>query len=177
MPLRLRKALEKGDSLIQRTRISPDGKLLSSWMPENEVSDVVPMLARLSGRDESVKRAFLCAPQVSQIVKVPGEGGFCGYRNIQILISYIRGTKATGNEHFAQRTPSIFQLQDFIERAWDRGFGSAGRVETGGIRGTRKYIGTPEVNPCMFLPYCLFPPSNLRKGGSALPESRRPVSF
>ncbi|KAF5864975.1 hypothetical protein ETB97_005862 [Aspergillus alliaceus] len=36
-------------------------------------------------------------------------------------------------------------LQDMIENAWDMGFNSIGRIETGGIRGTRKYIGTPEA--------------------------------
>ena len=33
-----------------------------------------------------------------------------------------------------------------IERAWDMGFNVNGRIETGGICGTRKYIGTPEVS-------------------------------
>lgn len=32
-----------------------------------------------------------------------------------------------------------------IEDAWDAGINLEGRIETGGIRGTRKYIGTPEV--------------------------------
>ena len=32
-----------------------------------------------------------------------------------------------------------------IESAWDKGINDTGRVETGGIRGTRKYIGTPEA--------------------------------
>ena len=150
MPSRLKRLLEKGDVLVPRTRIAPDGKLLTCRMPENEVPDVIPMLGRLCGQDESVQRAFFCAPEVSQMLKVPGEGGFCGYRNIQMLVSYIRGTQAIGHEYFMQRTPTIFQLQDLIERAWDMGFGSSGRVETGGIRDTRKYIGTPEASRCMF---------------------------
>ena len=32
-----------------------------------------------------------------------------------------------------------------VEKAWDKGINSRGRAETGGIRGTRKYIGTPEA--------------------------------
>ncbi|KAL8976058.1 MAG: hypothetical protein Q9177_006925, partial [Variospora cf. flavescens] len=36
-------------------------------------------------------------------------------------------------------------LQELIESAWDRGINAVGKVETGGIRGTRKYIGTPET--------------------------------
>jgi hypothetical protein len=41
--------------------------------------------------------------------------------------------------------PTILQLQDIIERAWDMGYNTVGRTETGGIKGTRKYIGTCEV--------------------------------
>ena len=61
------------------------------------------------------------------------------------MISYIQATKSEGYEHFRGRIPSVLQLQELIEHAWDMGFGLIGRVETGGIRGTRKYIGTPEV--------------------------------
>lgn len=40
----------------------------------------------------------------------------------------------------------MLDLQELIESAWDRGINTTGKVETGGIRGTRKYIGTPEVS-------------------------------
>ncbi|KAL7797433.1 peptidase family C78 domain-containing protein [Trichoderma ceciliae] len=72
-------------------------------------------------------------------------GGFCGYRNIQILTSHIIGTHVTGWEQLGYDIPNIFQIQDLIETAWDRGYNARGRAETGGIRGTRKYIGTPEA--------------------------------
>jgi hypothetical protein len=72
-------------------------------------------------------------------------GGFCGYRNIQVLAAHIIGTQTPGWEQFGDDIPSIFQIQDLVETAWDRGYNARGRVETGGIRGTRKYIGTPEV--------------------------------
>lgn len=45
-----------------------------------------------------------------------------------------------------KRGPSVLELQDMIERAWDMGFNSHGRIATGGIRGTRKHIGTSEVS-------------------------------
>ena len=51
----------------------------------------------------------------------------------------------SGHEAFDNSIPSIFQIQDLIEAAWAKGYGLSGMVETGGIRGTRKYIGTPEV--------------------------------
>ncbi|KAI5862841.1 peptidase family C78-domain-containing protein [Durotheca rogersii] len=74
------------------------------------------------------------------------EGGFCGYRNIQMLSSYIVGASAPGAEALRDRIPSIFRIQDYIEKAWDMGINTQGRIETGGVKGTRKYIGTPEQN-------------------------------
>lgn len=62
-----------------------------------------------------------------------------------MLISYIIHSNAPGAELFADDYPTIFQLQDLIENAWDQGHNSHGRLETGGIKGTRKFIGTPEV--------------------------------
>lgn len=72
-------------------------------------------------------------------------GGFCGYRNIQMMVSYINGANAYGRDQFRGRLPTIFEIQEYIENAWDMGINAQGRVETGGIKGTRKYIGTPEV--------------------------------
>jgi len=72
-------------------------------------------------------------------------GGFCGYRNIQVLAAHIIATQTTGWEQFGDDIPSIFHIQELIETAWDRGYNARGRIETGGVRGTRKYIGTPEV--------------------------------
>lgn len=77
-------------------------------------------------------------------------GGFCGYRNIQMLSSYIVGARARGHEHFHRRIPSVFTIQDHIEHAWDMGINARGRIETGGVKGSRKYIGTPEAQ-AMFL--------------------------
>lgn len=62
-----------------------------------------------------------------------------------MLTSWIIASGAQGSNMFGPKFPSIFQIQDLIENAWDNGFNAQGRVETGGIRGTRKYIGTPEV--------------------------------
>lgn len=145
MPSWLRKMLEKGGKTTRTNQISADGKLSKHEEVENEMVDVIPALARLCDQDKSVKRAFFCSPKVRQIFKMPREGGFCGYRNIQMLVSYIQQSQSLGHDHFPESTPTILTLQDMIEQAWDMGFNSTGRIETGGIRGTRKYIGTPEV--------------------------------
>ncbi|KAI2643474.1 peptidase family C78-domain-containing protein [Xylaria nigripes] len=106
---------------------------------------IVPVLARLLEHCSSTEYAYLCHPAVQHISKLRGEGGFCGYRNIQMLSSYIVGAHAEGTEKLGGQIPSIFQIQEFIENAWDMNINASGRIETGGIRGTRKYIGTPEA--------------------------------
>ncbi|KAE8132191.1 DUF1671-domain-containing protein [Aspergillus pseudotamarii] len=145
MPSWLRKLLEKGVRTTESNTIAPDGTLRRHRSIENETTDVVPVLVRLCEQDRSVQRAFFCSPKVHQISKTPKEGGFCGYRNIQMLISYIKECRLPGHESFSEVVPTILQIQEMIEKAWDMGFNSIGRIETGGIRGTRKYIGTPEV--------------------------------
>jgi hypothetical protein len=108
-------------------------------------ASIIQVLDRLCDRDTSVQTSYLCHPAVQRISKTKNEGNLCGYRNIQMMISYINGANAPGSEHFSHGLPSVLELQDLIEEGWDKGINSEGRVETGGIRGTRKYIGTPEV--------------------------------
>lgn len=124
---------------------------------------VISVLEQLLSQSKSTEYAYLCDPAVQHVSKLKKEGivvaktllgkadaqshlgGFCGYRNIQMMISYIIGANAPGVDRFQGRLPTIFEIQELIERAWDLGINSQGRVETGGIKGTRKYIGTPEV--------------------------------
>lgn len=63
-----------------------------------------------------------------------------------MISSYIVGAKSQGYQELKDRIPSIFEIQEYIENAWDMGINAEGREETGGIKGTRKYIGTPEVS-------------------------------
>lgn len=62
-----------------------------------------------------------------------------------MLTSFIIASGAPGSRLFGETFPTIFQIQDLVENAWDAGYNTQGRAETGGIRGTRKYIGTPEA--------------------------------
>ncbi|TFB05520.1 Zinc finger with UFM1-specific peptidase domain protein [Trichoderma ghanense] len=112
---------------------------------ELRAGGVVPVLQQLLEMSTRTEYAYLCHPGVQHVAKLRREGAFCGYRNIQVLCSHIIGTRATGWEQLGSDIPSVFQIQDMIETAWDRGFNARGRAETGGIRGTRKYIGTPEA--------------------------------
>ncbi|KAJ5540629.1 hypothetical protein N7494_005705 [Penicillium frequentans] len=145
MPSWLKKMLEKGGSSSKQTQITADGKLTRRTTVDNETDHLIPVIAKLCEQDSSVQRAFLCSPKVRHVCKMSREGGFCGYRNIQMLVSYLKKSQSPGHEHFTNGVPSILELQDKIELAWDKGFNSTGRTETGGIRGTRKFIGTPEA--------------------------------
>ena len=146
MPSWLRKLLEEGPKVSSSNRIQSDGTLLKVDVVANETPRLIPVLSQLCEQDNSVDRVFFCDPSVRHVFKLPKEGGFCGYRNIQMMVSYIQDSRADGHEQFPGRLPSILTLQDMIEQAWDMGFNSTGRVETGGIIGTRKYIGTSEVS-------------------------------
>ena len=128
------------------TTITPQGTLQTVTHPLNETLSLLPLIAHLSSLDPTVQSATLCHPSVRYISKFPREGGFCGYRNIQMLTSHlIDGTTRAAPLFPNRRVPNILELQDAIEEAWDRGYNTSGRIETGGIRGSRKYIGTPEA--------------------------------
>ncbi|KAI9834874.1 MAG: hypothetical protein M1819_002782 [Sarea resinae] len=62
-----------------------------------------------------------------------------------MLVSYILGAQTQGHDKFNDGNPSILRLQDLIEDAWAKDINVEGKTETGGILGTRKYIGTPEA--------------------------------
>ncbi|KAH8725186.1 peptidase family C78-domain-containing protein [Phaeosphaeriaceae sp. PMI808] len=145
MPDWLHSQLAAGPKITVINRIGRDGRLIKQEQVQNETPGLMPILAQLSALDPSVKEAYYCHPSTLHVGKTPREGGFCGYRNLQMLLSYIQGAKAQGHEEFPGRTPGILQLQDLIERAWDKDINSIGRIQTGGIRDTRKYIGTPEA--------------------------------
>ncbi|KAF3046170.1 hypothetical protein E8E11_004006 [Didymella keratinophila] len=145
MPRWLHDQLAAGPKTTVVNRIGRDGRLIKQERVQNETAGVIPILAQLSALDRTVKEAYYCHPSTLHVGKTPKEGSFCGYRNIQMLISYIQGAKAQGQEEFSGRMPGILKLQELIERAWDKGINHIGRIQTGGIKDTRKYIGTPEA--------------------------------
>ena len=173
MPEWLRRQLEHGARITTTNKIGHDGRLIRTETIANEYREVIPVLAQLCEQDPSVSKVYFCNPNVTHVVKMAKEGGFCGYRNIQMMISYIRDARSEGHRLFHGRLPSVIQLQDMIESAWEQGFNSIGKIETGGIRGTRKYIGTPEVShPC-----CQSIPSLTSQGPSPVTELKHRVCF
>lgn len=125
---------------------------VASVLHEGEASNalhgVINKLAGLLQQDEDVEVAYLCTASAVQVYKVRNEGGnFCGYRNMQMLCHSLPSTTAVPSNAPVDLTEklNIFQIQDLIEAAWDAGHNCHGRVQTGGIKGTRKHIGTSEA--------------------------------
>lgn len=149
MPSWLLKQLEAGAPMTVIQKIDYSGALVRVESIVNEIRGTMAVLGQLCDQDRALSKTYLSHPDVRHVVKMSKEGGFCGYRNIQMMVSFIQDAKSQGYQHFLGRLPSILELQDAIESAWDRGINASGRIETGGIKGTRKYIGTPEVRPCL----------------------------
>ena len=71
----------------------------------------------------------LCSPAVEHVVGQPADISFsCGYRNIQMVLSSLRGPTGAWPPPLAARLrdiagplPSVHELQTFIETAWAEG--------------------------------------------------------
>ncbi|ESZ99444.1 hypothetical protein SBOR_0206 [Sclerotinia borealis F-4128] len=145
MPQWLVKLLQADGQYKTINRLNADGQLRRVKYCPNQAEGIIPVLAQLLDQDSATSYAYLCDPAVLHVSKLLREGGFCGYRNIQMVSSYIVKSQFPGHDVFRDKVPTIFDIQEYIENAWDEGFNSQGRTETGGIRGTRKYIGTPDA--------------------------------
>ncbi|KAF2217396.1 hypothetical protein CERZMDRAFT_104173 [Cercospora zeae-maydis SCOH1-5] len=125
-------------------------EIISGESDRNRVRNVVPTLAQYLLQHSDSGRTYLCTTKVVQICKLKSEGGhFCGYRNIQMLLSCLSLSTPSMRLSRPLDECCIFDIQELIERAWDDGFNPHGRIATGGIRGTRKHIGTPEAEALM----------------------------
>ena len=113
----------------------------------NRLPNIIPVLHDLLLSDPEVASAYLCDASVAQIHRLEGEGQhFCAYRNMQMLLSCVPGGSVNGIPVGGKgHALDVLELQRLIERAWEHGFNAHGRVETGGIVGTRKHVGTAEV--------------------------------
>lgn len=83
----LRKQLEKGAKTTITNTIGSDGRLVQYELIANETRNVLPILSQLCEQDRSLSKVYLCHPGVQHVVKMDKEGGFCGYRNIQMMVS------------------------------------------------------------------------------------------
>ncbi len=87
MPEWLHKQLELGAKVTIVNQLTHDGRMYRLETVANETRGILPLLAQLCEQDRHVSRGFLCHPDVQHVVKMAKEGGFCGYRNIQMMVS------------------------------------------------------------------------------------------
>lgn len=87
MPLWLRRQLEQGAKVTITNELSAEGRLVQYESIANETRGVLPILSQLCEQDQSLSKVYFCHPDVQHVVKMAKEGGFCGYRNIQMMVS------------------------------------------------------------------------------------------
>ncbi|KAF1813293.1 hypothetical protein P152DRAFT_395122 [Eremomyces bilateralis CBS 781.70] len=168
MPATMLQEMKQPISICRKNILRSDGKgmLTLTWY-KNETPDLIPELARLSETDRNIRKAWYCDDAVHHVGKTTTrDTGFCGYKNIQVMLSYIQNARSKGYKELRRRgfdmTPGILDLQDMIEEAWDKGFCSFGRKETGGVKGTRKWIGTSELAAVLTLLNVDFTPESFQ---------------
>lgn len=111
--------------------------VLAAEDDSNKMQGVMRFLQCLLVNISGIRIAYLCDFTVSQVWKLDGEGNhFCGYRNAQMLVVQLQNK-------------TVLQMQELIELAWEAGHNTHGKIETGGIKGTRKHVGTSEVCVCV----------------------------
>lgn len=90
MPTWLYNELERGAKVTVSHQIGRDGELLRVETVANETRGIIPVLAQLCEHDHTLSNVYLCHPGVQYVTKTPKEGGFCGYRNIQMMVRPLR---------------------------------------------------------------------------------------
>jgi hypothetical protein len=144
MPREVRRTLGNASKPSYECRIGADGRLIREAIVHNETPRPIPILADLSAHDPNTTAAYFCHKSVKHVHKLKCDGNFCGYWNIQMLLSY-RLARIEDSAHSNLPLPNVLEIQETIEAAWDAGICAFGRTETGGIRNTRKWIGTQEA--------------------------------
>ena len=135
----------------------PDGiaRVVAKETDENRRLGVIPRLACLEAEDQGVEKVYFCDAALEQVYKLKHEGQhFCGYRNMQMLLSSLPSGSTTTSSTSTlphpdpmsrARKATVLTLQSLVEAAWTAGHNSHSRIETGGILNTRKHVGTSEA--------------------------------
>ncbi|KAF8945238.1 hypothetical protein BGZ47_003067 [Haplosporangium gracile] len=116
--------------------------------------DKIRMLLEMSLAQDVTQQAYLADPSVMFFQSDKTDGGWgCGYRNIQMLLSYVVGqtdftaaTSTSSATRTTSNTPTIAELQRQLEYAWTIGFDGQGAAQLNHkVEGTKKWIGTTEA--------------------------------
>ncbi|KAI8981733.1 peptidase family C78-domain-containing protein [Mycotypha africana] len=112
---------------------------------ECRTSGIIPRLEPDFKKADTLS-AYLCSPLTDHLSTGFMDLGWgCGYRNCQMLMSYLERKKVDG-EPLLKNVFDIHGIQLLIERAWKEGFDSLGAAQLDHhVFKTRKWIGTTEV--------------------------------
>lgn len=100
------------------------------------------------------EQAYLADPSAVFFQSDKTDRGWgCGYRNIQMLLSYVVGqtdatatTSTSSAAAITSNVPTIPELQRQLEYAWTNGFDAQGAAQLNHkVEGTKKWIGTTEA--------------------------------
>ncbi|KAI1318371.1 hypothetical protein EDD11_006709 [Mortierella claussenii] len=115
----------------------------------------IKLLLNISKSQGVTKQAYLADPSVLFCQSDKTDRGWgCGYRNLQMMLSYVvqqpapNGTASTflASSSPGPSVPSILELQSQLEFAWANGFDPTGAAQLDHkVIGTRKWIGTTEA--------------------------------
>lgn len=141
MPDEVRRDLIEGSAPRHINRFDRNGRMYRETFFPNETPGIIPVLADLAASDRNTAASYFCHPSTRHIHRVQCKGNFCGYWSMQVLLSYLQAVNPDG----PQEIPNVLKLQSYIHQAWDRGICPHGKVETGGVLNTRKWIGTHEA--------------------------------
>lgn len=89
----------------------------------NMIQLLVPRLLQIGSTKKSpeMRVVYLCDSTVDQIMTQPYDKGWgCGYRNCQMLLSYLQKAQINGVS-FVKHVPSIEGIQYLIDQAWKDG--------------------------------------------------------
>ncbi|KAI7862113.1 peptidase family C78-domain-containing protein [Spinellus fusiger] len=86
----------------------------------------------------------LCSPWIDYVTSRLWDTGWdCGYRNCQMLMSFLQRHPLT--HPFVPRVPSVAGLQQLLEAAWKQGYDPIGYSQLKTVYKTHRWIGTTEV--------------------------------
>lgn len=156
--------LDRGDRLSEAREPRPPQSMFTPKPPPGpiEISGLIDrarLLLDVSKTQEITKQAYLADPSVVLCRGDQTDRGWgCGYRNIQMMLSYVirgSGTQQDGLKNAGSQAdmepkpsliPTIRELQEQIEFAWSNGFDPAGASQLNrNVIGTKKWIGTTEA--------------------------------
>lgn len=123
--------------------------LLTNEDDTNNITGIIDALAELLRRDDKVQVAYLCNEAVTQIARLPSEGAYCGYRNIQVICLAVQNIAPIQSRDVLKRKLTIPRVQTMIDDIYASGLYAHVSNKLDTVAGTKTYIGTPEAEAIM----------------------------